>query len=70
MRTVGEVGCTMRRYRENPKSPDIDVLARHYLERGLSKLPDLSKHVADVADVEKMGMRQASEARQEPERRS
>jgi hypothetical protein len=41
-------------YRENPKAPKIDVLARHYLWRGLSKLPDVSKHVADVAAVEKM----------------
>jgi hypothetical protein len=39
----------MRRYRD-PKAPDIDVLARHYLWRGLSK------HVADIGDVEKMGM--------------
>ena len=46
----------MRRFRENPKAPDIDVLARHYLWRGLSKLPDVTKHVADVGDVEKMGM--------------
>jgi hypothetical protein len=45
----------MRRYRD-PKAPDIDVLARHYLWRGLSKLPDVTKHVADVGDMEKMGM--------------
>jgi hypothetical protein len=45
----------MRRYRD-PKAPDIDVLARHYLWRGLSKLPDVTKHVADAAAVEKMGM--------------
>jgi hypothetical protein len=46
----------MRRYRENPKAPDIDVLARHYLWRGLSKLSDVTKHVADGGDLEKMGM--------------
>jgi hypothetical protein len=45
----------MRRYRD-PKAPDIDVLARHYLWRGLSKLPDVTKHIADAGDVEKMGM--------------
>src|SRR4029450_3304268 len=45
----------MPRYRD-PKAPDIDVLARHYLWRGLSKLHDVAKHVADVGDVEKMGM--------------
>ena len=43
----------MRRFRENPKAPDIDVLARHYLSRGLAKLPEVTRH---VADVEKMGM--------------
>src|SRR5262249_13687977 len=31
-------------------------LARHYLWRGLSKLPDLSKHAPDVDAVEKMGI--------------
>jgi hypothetical protein len=46
----------MRRYRENPKAPDIDALARHYLSRGLSKLPDVTKLVADVGALEKMGM--------------
>jgi hypothetical protein len=46
----------MRRYTESPKALKIDVLARHYLWRGLSKQPDLTKHVADVAQVEKMGM--------------
>jgi hypothetical protein len=45
----------MRRHRD-PKAPDIDVLARHYLWRGLSKRPDVTKHVADVGQVEKMGM--------------
>jgi hypothetical protein len=46
----------MHRYRDSPKAPKIDVLARHYLWRGLSKLPDVTKHVADVGTVEKMGM--------------
>jgi len=50
------MGVAMRRYRGNPKAPDIDVLARHYLSRGLSKLPEVAKHIADVGDVEKMGM--------------
>jgi hypothetical protein len=49
-------GCTIRRYRDSPKAPKIDVLARHYLWRGLSKLPDVTKHVADTGAVEKMGM--------------
>ena len=46
----------MRKYRENPKAPKIEVLARHYLSRGLSKHPDLAKHVADTDALEKMGM--------------
>ena len=46
----------MRKYRDSPKAPDIDVLARHYLGRGLSKLPDATKHGADVGAMEKMGM--------------
>jgi hypothetical protein len=46
----------MHRYRDSPKAPKIDVLARHYLWRGLSKLPDITKHVGDAAAVEKMGM--------------
>jgi hypothetical protein len=45
----------MPRYRD-PKAPDIDVLARHYLWRGLSKLPEVIKQIADAGDVEKMGM--------------
>jgi hypothetical protein len=45
----------MHRYRDSPKAPKIDVLARHYLWRGLSKRPDVIKHVADVSAVEKMG---------------
>ena len=46
----------MLRFRENPKAPDINALTRHYLWRGLSKLPDVSKHVANPSDLEKMGM--------------
>ena len=46
----------MRRYRENPKAPNIDVLARHYLWRGLSKHPEVTKHVAEGVDMEKLGM--------------
>jgi hypothetical protein len=53
MLASGEMGSAMRRFRENPKAPDIDVLARHYLSRGLAKLPEVTRH---VADVEKMGM--------------
>jgi hypothetical protein len=37
----------------NPKAPDINVLARHHQGCGLSKLPDMSKHVADAGDVGK-----------------
>jgi len=46
----------MLRFRENPKAPDINALTRHYLWRGLSKLPDVTKHVANPSDLEKMGM--------------
>jgi hypothetical protein len=38
------------------KPPDIDVLARHYLGRGLSKHPDAAQHVANVDDIEQMPM--------------
>ncbi len=38
------------------KAPDIDVLARHYLGRGLSKHPDAAQHVANVDDIEQMPM--------------
>jgi len=40
----------------NAKAPDIDVLARHYLSRGLSKHPDVAQHVANVNDIEQMPM--------------
>ena len=46
----------MPRERPNPKAPDIDILARAYLARGLSRHPDIAKHVERVADVEEMGM--------------
>jgi hypothetical protein len=46
----------MPRSRENRKAPDIDILARHYLAKGLSKHPDIAKHVERVEDVEQMGM--------------
>jgi hypothetical protein len=46
----------MSRERRNRKVPDIDVLARHYLGRGLSHHPDIAKHVERVEEVEKMGM--------------
>jgi hypothetical protein len=34
--------------------PDIDVLARGFLRRGLSQHPDVAKHVADTDDIENM----------------
>jgi hypothetical protein len=34
--------------------PDIDVLARAYLRRGLSRHPDAANYVADTADIEEM----------------
>jgi hypothetical protein len=40
----------------NRKAPDIDILARAYLSRGLSQHPDIVKHVERVEEVEKMGM--------------
>ena len=42
--------------KERAKAPDIDVLARHYLGRGLSKHPDVAQHVANIKDVEQMQM--------------
>jgi hypothetical protein len=36
------------------KAPDIDVLARHYLSRGLSTHPEVAQHVASIEDLEKM----------------
>ena len=46
----------MSRSRPNRKVPDIDVLARGYLARGLSQHPDIAKHVERVEEVEDMGM--------------
>jgi hypothetical protein len=46
----------MPRSRENRKAPDIDTLARHYLGKGLSRHPDIAKHIERVEDVEQMGM--------------
>jgi hypothetical protein len=46
----------MPRERPNRKAPDIDVLARHYLKRGLSQHAEITKHVQDVDVVEKMEM--------------
>jgi hypothetical protein len=46
----------MPRSRPNRKAPDIDILARHYLARGLSQHPDIAKHFERVEDVERMGM--------------
>jgi hypothetical protein len=42
--------------RSRSKAPDIDILARHYLGRGLSRHPDIAKHVERVEEVEDMGM--------------
>jgi hypothetical protein len=38
------------------KAPDIDVLARHYLSRGLRKHPAVAQHVANIDDLEQMPM--------------
>jgi len=46
----------MPRERPNRKFPKIDILARAYLADGLSRHPDIAKHVERVEDVEKMGM--------------
>src|SRR5262249_29627608 len=53
---VSRGGGNMPRERPNPKAPDNDILARAYLARGLSRHPDIAKHVERVADVEEMGM--------------
>jgi hypothetical protein len=45
-----------RRETPNRKAPDIDILARAYLGRGLSQHPDIGKHVENVEEVEQMGM--------------
>jgi hypothetical protein len=46
----------MPRSRPNRKVPDIDILARHYLARGLNRHPDIARHVDRVEEVEQMGM--------------
>jgi hypothetical protein len=46
----------MERERPNRKVPDIDILARGYLAGGLSRHPDIAKHVERVDEVEQMGM--------------
>jgi hypothetical protein len=38
------------------RAPALDILARHYLARGLIKHPDAAKHVADVDDIESLPM--------------
>jgi len=38
------------------RAPDIDVLAGHYLSRGLSKHPEIAKHVENLDDLEKMSL--------------
>ena len=42
--------------RRNRRAPDIDVLARHYLSRGLSKHPEIRQHVGNLDDLERMPM--------------
>src|SRR5215471_2879207 len=46
----------MTRSRPNRKAPDIDILARGYLARGLGQHPDIGKHVERVEELEDMGM--------------
>ena len=45
----------MSRSRE-PRAPKIDVLAQHYLSRGLSKHPEIAQHVDDLDQLENMPM--------------
>jgi hypothetical protein len=44
----------MRHREKGRRLPDIDVLARGFLRRGLSEHPDAAKHVANVDDIENM----------------
>src|SRR5262245_7438184 len=44
----------MRTRERGRRLPDIDVLARSSLRRGLGQHPDAAKHVADIGDIEKM----------------
>jgi hypothetical protein len=41
---------------KNSRFPEIDILAQHYLARGLMKHPDAGEHVAKVDDIESMPM--------------
>ena len=43
----------MPRERPNRKAPDIDILARAYLARGLSRHPDIAKHVERVEGLKR-----------------
>ena len=44
----------MRHREKGRRLPDIDVLARGFLRRGLSEHPDAAKHVANIGDIENM----------------
>ena len=44
----------MRHRERGRRLPDIDVLARGFLRRGLSQHPDAPKHVANINDIESM----------------
>ena len=44
----------MREREKGRRLPDIDVLARGFLRRGLSEHPDAAKHVPDTSDIENM----------------
>jgi hypothetical protein len=44
------------RHREGRKAPDMDVLARHYLQLGLRAHPDVARHVPNVDELPDMPM--------------
>ena len=44
----------MRHRERGRRLPDIDILARGFLRRGLSEHPDAAKHVADTNDIDNM----------------
>ena len=44
------------RFSKPTRAPDINALARHYLQRGLRNHPDAALHVANVDDIEGMPM--------------
>jgi hypothetical protein len=46
----------MREREKGRRLPDIDVLARAFLRRGLSEHPDAARHVADASDIENMSV--------------